>query len=102
MTYSKKLDEFIDDVLGGYCRRPGRDGVSLFELMFGVRSRLAYESPHIEYVPNNVGFVLELEIAAVKKNLSDRFILKTKPSESTLSAGKWYSCVDKRTKYIIG
>lgn len=36
----KEWDEVVDKVVFGYCRRPMRDGMSPFELLYGVAPRL--------------------------------------------------------------
>ena len=38
-------DECLAEILGGYRRRPGADGKSPFEVLFGIRPRFAIEAP---------------------------------------------------------
>ena len=41
---SKEWDASLENVLYGYRRRPGPDGVAPFEILFGVKPRFAIES----------------------------------------------------------
>lgn len=40
VQYGKEWDVFVDKILFGYHRRPARDGVSPFELLYGVKPRI--------------------------------------------------------------
>lgn len=47
LSTNKQWDQCIDEVLRGYQCRPGPDGMSPLEMMFGIRPSIAHEPPHV-------------------------------------------------------
>ena len=62
--------------------RPGPDGVSPFEAMFGVRPRSSHEPPEVEYVASNTALFREFEVAAMKATRASRIVAKASPPEA--------------------
>ena len=59
-------DAWISRVLSGYRKRPGADGMSPFEILFGVKPRFTHEPPVEDQVAWGVGMIRDLEVASVK------------------------------------
>ena len=75
-------DECLEKVLGGYRRRPGTDGKSPFETLFGIRPRFAVESPELEPIAFNTNFAREFEVAIAQSLRASR-IVPTAPENRT-------------------
>ena len=67
-------DAWISRVLSGYRKRPGADGMSPFEILFGVKPRLTHEPPVEERVAWGVGMIRDVEVASVKARRAERFV----------------------------
>ena len=67
-------DNCLGEVLEVYRRRPGTDGKSPFEILFGIRPRFAVELPQLELVAFNTGFAREFEVAIAKSHRASRIV----------------------------
>ncbi len=71
---SEEWDASLENVLYGYRRRPGADGVAPFEILFGVKTRFGIESsgaiPGEEVLTNTRTF----ELAMTLINRAERFV----------------------------
>ena len=67
-------DESLGEILGGYRRRPGTDGKSPFEILFGIRPRFAVESPDLEPIEFSTNFSREFEVAIAKSLRASRIV----------------------------
>ena len=67
-------DAWINRILGGYRKRPGADGKSPFEILFGVKPRFTHEPPVDEPVAWGVGMVRDVEVASVKARRAERVV----------------------------
>ena len=59
-------DDYLGEILGGYRGRPGIDGKSPFEILFGIRSSFAVEPAKLELVAFNTDLAREFETAIAK------------------------------------
>ena len=80
-------DLCIDLFLGGYRRRPGHDGKSPFEVMFGVKPRFAGEVTIMERLASNRSMVRSYEVASVKAARAARIVPASSPSEPAFQIG---------------
>ena len=87
LSTDKQWDECFNEVLRGYRMRPGPDGVSPFEAMFGVRPRSSHEPPEVEYVASNAALFREFEVAAMKATRASRIVAKASPAEDNFKVG---------------
>ncbi len=95
---AKNMDQDWDislgKILGGYRRRPGTDGKSLFEILFRIKHRLSYESPNYQPIAVNGELIRGLQAALVKSLKVPRIVLYT----STV----WPNKFEVGTRYSLG
>lgn len=78
----KQWDQSTDKILRGCRLRPGADGVSPFEAMFGVRASSSHDPPEVEYVASEVTLIRQFEFAAMKPARSSRAVPMSSPPEA--------------------
>ena len=65
--------DFLGEILGGYRKRPGTDGRSPFEILFGIRPRFAIEPLQLELIVFNTNFARKFEVACeVTQSITNR------------------------------
>ena len=70
----REWDEQLGEILGGYRRRPGTDGKSPFEILFGLGPRFALEPSQFDLVAFNIDLAREFEIFIMRSARASRIV----------------------------
>ena len=89
----RNWDDCLGEILGGYRRRPGTDGKSPFEMLFGIRPRFAVEPPQLDLVAFNTDLAREFEVAIAKSARVSRIVPRV--------AEKWTNKFEVGQKVIV-
>ena len=86
MQTGKEWDICIPDVLTGYRRKPGFDGNSPFEILYGIKPRTQPVPPMIDTLPHDASIIREFEMAMTIALRANRLVpmgsTKGKPFET--------------------
>ena len=62
----RKWNHCLGEILGRYRRRPGTNGKSPFEILFGIRPRFTVEPLRLEVIAFNTTFAREFDVGIAK------------------------------------
>ena len=69
---------YLSDILRGYCRCPGNDGKTMFEVFVGTKPPFSIEPPRVDYVASDSNPIQDLEGVLAMSLKASRIVSKTK------------------------